>query len=143
MRLWSIHPEYLDAKGLVALWREGLLAQKVLMGKTRGYTNHPQLKRFKEKSNSLGAIASYLRLVEKEARNRGYKFDTSKIINRRISTKISVTDGQIEYEFKHLLSKLKQRDPSLYTKLKNTRVIKLHPLFEMKKGGIEAWEIVG
>ncbi|WP_368086417.1 pyrimidine dimer DNA glycosylase/endonuclease V [Nitrosomonas sp. Nm34] len=26
MRLWSIHPKYLDAKGLLALWREGLQA---------------------------------------------------------------------------------------------------------------------
>ncbi|MDI3502728.1 MAG: hypothetical protein PWR13_285 [Archaeoglobi archaeon] len=28
MRLWSIHSKYLDAKGLVAVWREGLLAKK-------------------------------------------------------------------------------------------------------------------
>lgn len=32
MRLWSLHPSYLDAVGLVALWREGLLARKVLQG---------------------------------------------------------------------------------------------------------------
>ena len=37
MRLWSLHPRCLDAKGLVALWREGLLAQEVLRGKTRDY----------------------------------------------------------------------------------------------------------
>lgn len=43
MRLWSLHPQYLDAKGLVALWREGLLAQAVLAGQTRGYKRHPQL----------------------------------------------------------------------------------------------------
>jgi hypothetical protein len=29
-RIWSLHPKYLDARGLVALWREGLLAQAVL-----------------------------------------------------------------------------------------------------------------
>ena len=39
MRLWSIHPKYLDCKGLVALWREALLAKKVLRGKTRKYAN--------------------------------------------------------------------------------------------------------
>jgi hypothetical protein len=33
MRLWSLHPEYLDANGLVALWREALLAQAFLQGK--------------------------------------------------------------------------------------------------------------
>jgi len=37
MRLWTIHPKYLDAKGLVALWRETLLAKHVLEGKTPGY----------------------------------------------------------------------------------------------------------
>ena len=39
MRLWSLRPKYLDSQGLVALWREGLLAQAVLRGKTRGYRN--------------------------------------------------------------------------------------------------------
>ncbi|MGP1680491.1 MAG: pyrimidine dimer DNA glycosylase/endonuclease V [Giesbergeria sp.] len=36
MRLWSLHPQYLDSKALVALRREGLLAQAVLAGLTRG-----------------------------------------------------------------------------------------------------------
>ncbi len=48
MRLWSLHPKYLDRQGLLAVWREGLLAQKVLQGKTKGYKNHPQLKRFQQ-----------------------------------------------------------------------------------------------
>jgi len=47
MRLWSLHPAYLDARGLGALWREGLLAQAVLRGKTRGYRSHPQLERWR------------------------------------------------------------------------------------------------
>lgn len=46
MRIWSVHPSLLDAKGLVACWRETLLAQKVLQGLTKGYKNHPQLDRF-------------------------------------------------------------------------------------------------
>lgn len=37
MRLWVSHPKYLDCKGLVALWRESLLARKVLKGKTKGW----------------------------------------------------------------------------------------------------------
>lgn len=142
MRLWSIHPEYLDAKGLVALWREALLAQKVMLNETTGYKNHPQLIRFKEIKNSLGAIASYLRCVEAEANKRGYHFNADKIINKRIKTKISVTSGQLEYEFRHLLNKLKKRDPALYKKLQKTKKIKLHPLFTRKKGKIEEWEIV-
>lgn len=142
MRLWSIHPKYLDAKGLVALWREGLLAQKVLQGETKGYKNHPQLIRFKNTSNSLGAIATYLKFVEEEARKRGYKFDASKIVNKRIKTMLSVTNGQVEYEFDHLLNKLKERDPELHKNIKNVKRIKLHPLFKKKKGAIEEWEIV-
>lgn len=47
MRLWIIHPKYLDSVGLVAVWRETLSAQKALKGKTKGIANHPQLKRFK------------------------------------------------------------------------------------------------
>lgn len=141
MRLWSIHPGYLDAKGLVALWREGLLAQKVLLNETKGYKKHPQLIRFKINKNSLGAIASYLRYVEEEACKRGYNFNRHKIINKRINTKILVNSGQIEYEFKHLLNKLKKRDPDLYKKLKNTKTIKLHPLFTRKNGEVEEWEI--
>jgi len=142
MRLWSLHPEYLDAKGLVALWREGLLAQKVLLGETRGYKNHPQLQRFKDAGNTLGAMASFLRAVAEEAGKRGYNFDKSKIINKRTKLKIFVNDGQVEYEFNHLLIKLKLRDLDLYNNLVNIKTIKLHPLFEQKNGGVEDWEIV-
>lgn len=46
VRLWSLHPRYLDTAGLTAGWREALLAQKVLTGVTRGYRHHPQLERF-------------------------------------------------------------------------------------------------
>lgn len=141
MRLWSIHPEYLDSKGLVALWREGLLAQKVLQGETIGYKNHPQLVRFKNTTNPLGAIASYLRFVEDEAQRRGYKFNRNKIINKRLNTKLPVTRGQVDYEFKHLLNKLKQREPALYKRIKSSKRIKLHPLFRKINGHVEDWEI--
>ena len=60
MRLWSIHPKYLDRQGLIALWREALLAQAVLSGKTRGYRNHPQLERFRNHPAPLSAISLYL-----------------------------------------------------------------------------------
>lgn len=142
MRLWSINPGYLDSKGLVALWREALLAQNVLAGKTVGYKNHPQLVRFKSTSNPVGAIASYLRAVQDEAESRGYNFDKSKIQNRRLNSNIPVTNGQLEYEFKHLLIKLKSRDPALYRKIRDCKRIKLHPLFKKVRGSIEAWEVV-
>ena len=142
MRLWSIHPGYLDSKGLVALWREALLAQHVLMGKTVGYKNHPQLIRFKQTSNPVGAIASYLRAVAVEAKSRGYNFDKNKIQNKRINSNILVTSGQAKYEFQHLLNKLKSRNPDLYRSLRNSKRIKLHPLFSKVRGGVESWEVV-
>lgn len=142
MRLWSISPGYLDSKGLVALWREALLAQNVLAGKTVGYNNHPQLKRFKSTSNPSGAIATYLRAVAEEADRRGYEFNKSKILNKRVSRSIIVTSGQVEYEFRHLLNKLKSRDPGLYQRIGNPGRIKLHPLFLKVRGGVEDWEII-
>jgi len=142
MRIWSIHPEYLDARGLVALWRETLLAQNVLLGKTKGYKNHPQLERFKNSINPVGAVASYLRRVADEADKRGYNFNRDKITRKRFQDKIPVTTGQLEYEFQHLLQQLKSRDPGLHALLKTTKPIKTHPIFRVIKGPVEKWEIL-
>ncbi|MBU0681300.1 MAG: pyrimidine dimer DNA glycosylase/endonuclease V [Proteobacteria bacterium] len=140
MRLWSIHPAYLDAKGLVALWREGLLAQKVLHGNTQGYKNHPQLSRFKNADNPLSAIAEYLRCIHAEAAKRDYHFNNDKIVSQETSPKIPVTSGQLAYEFQHLLAKLKKRQPDLYQQLKTVARIKVHPLFTEVDGKVEYWE---
>ena len=142
MRIWSIHPRYLDSRGLVALWREGLLAQKVLQGSTKGYTNHPQLVRFRKTGNPAGAIADYLKFVADEAESRGYRFDRGKIAENRFGGKISVTTGQSEYEFTHLLDKLKNRDPELYSRWEKIETIELHPVFEKINGDVEDWEVV-
>ena len=131
MRIWSIHPKYLDAKGLVALWRETLLAQKVLKGETKGYKNHPQLIRFKQHKNPVGAIATYLTAVSNESNKRGYKFDTNKI---------PVTSGQLLYELKHLKKKLKLRDPAAYKRIKSVKNPDVHPLFTTVEGSVEEWE---
>lgn len=79
MHLWSVHPRHLDTRGLVALWREALLAQAVLRGRTNGYLHHPQLQRFRAQPSPLGAIADYLRGVHAEAVGRGYAFAARKI----------------------------------------------------------------
>lgn len=141
MRLWSIHPRYLDAKGLVALWREGLLAQKVLQGGTKGYRNHPQLIRFRDTTNPIGAIASYLRTVADEAASRGYCFDRSKIARNRYTKTIAVSSGQLRYEFDHLLRKLEQRDPMKHATLLKIKAIHLHPSFHRVRGGVAEWEV--
>ena len=142
MRLWSIHPKYLDTKGLLALWREGLLAKKVLEGKTKGYTKHPQLIRFKKQSNPNQLINYYLANVFKESQNRGFRFNSEKI-GKTISNinQIKITSGQIRYEFDHLLNKLLLRDKSLYKKFKTIKIIDPHPLFIVIPGNIESWEI--
>ncbi len=111
MRLWSLHPSLLDQKGLVALWREALLAQKVLQGRTKGYRHHPQLYRFLRCRTPLSTISAYLRAVQEEASRRGYSFDSSKIAGKRRPRLLSVTQGQLDFELRHLKAKLRHRDP--------------------------------
>ena|ERR1700741_393212 len=141
MRIWSIHPEYLDAKGLVALWRETLLAKHVLEGKTKGYKYHPQLNRFKQSKKPLDSINHYLLIIHQEAVTREYNFDEKKINLKGKAQTLTVTKGQLEYEVKHLLRKLKLRDPKKYRELKKIQDFKPHPLFKVIEGDIEDWEI--
>jgi len=124
MRLWSIHPGYLDSKGLVALWREGLLEQNVLLDSTKGYKNHSQLIRFKGAADPVAAIAYYLRCVADEADRRNYNFNREKIVRNNQCSSLNVTEGQLEYEYRHLLDKLKVRDTDLYKESKSIEIIK-------------------
>lgn len=140
MRLWSLHPKYLDPQGLVALWRETLLAQAVLRGETRGYRNHPQLDRFKKQMAPLAAISAYLKGIYMEASARGYAFDKSKIKPTRKITSLTVTRGQMMYEWEHLLTKLRARNIELYRKWRNTEMPQAHPIFKIRPGNVEPWE---
>ncbi len=140
MRLWSLHPKYLDARGLVALWREALLAQAVLSGRTTGYLHHPQLQRFRTQSSPLGAIADYLRGVHAEAARRGYTFAAEKISPARSSVVIPVTRGQVMHEWSHLMAKVAIRDPALSAELALVGRPKLHPSFRIVSGDVETWE---
>lgn len=142
MRIWSLHPRYLDAKGLVALWRETLLAKQVLLNKTRGYKSHPQLERFKKLHYPVGAIDQYLEAVWEEASGRGYHFNEQKFSKSSKKIKMKVTRGQLEYEFHHLLKKLKKRDPEKYQQLKKQKNYIPHPLFRKIPGRVEAWEVI-
>jgi len=140
MRLWSIHPRYLDAQGLVALWREALLAQAVLAGLTRGYTRHPQLTRFRETTNPRGQIAAYLESIHAEAARRGYHFDGKKI-NRCGKTRLlTVTRGQLDYEWRHLARKLVIRNHAHFLQIKGIRRPKPHPLFRVIAGEVSPTE---
>ena len=141
MRIWSLHPHYLDRRGLVALWREGLLAQAVLRGKTKGYRHHPQLIRFREYGSPVASIASYLKQVQREATERDYQFDRSRIARaKQTDKKIPVTEGQLIYEWEHLCRKLRIRDKPWLKQLDQTGEIEPHPLFEVVEGDVEIWE---
>ena len=140
MRIWSLHPKYLDTKGLVALWRETLLAKNVLEGKTKGYKNHPQLDRFKASTHPINSIHFYLQSVWEEATRRNYNFDSSKFKEILSMEQISVTAGQIEFEKKHLLRKLKERDEKKYNDVSGLTNYEIHPSFKLIEGEIEAWE---
>ena len=144
MRLWTINFKYLDAKGLVALWREALLAKNVLAGLTKGYKNHPQLDRFYAHENALEAVNAYLAEVYEEGRTRGYKFDAAKVgeFDARNLAKISVAHSQIEYKFAFLQKKLKSRDRVVYERNLSVKNIEIAGIFEEVTGGIEPWEKV-
>jgi len=140
MRLWTLHPQYLDPKGLVAAWREALLAQKVLAGATKGYRHHPQLARFQSQPDPLAAIATFLLGIAEESKRRGYQFDTTKILRRGFMGQIPETDGQLLYEWEHLKAKLKVRDQNRADQFKNITTPKPHPLFHIIPGDIKDWE---
>lgn len=140
MRLWTLHPKYLDAQGLVALWREALLAREVLRGRADGYRRHPQLIRFRSCASPRTAINRYLALVYGEASCRGYAFDRSKLGRLGAAQRILVTDGQLQYEWHWLLEKLKRRSPSVYRRHVGVSFPVTHPLFRVVPGPPADWE---
>lgn len=143
MRLWSLHPQYLDTKGLLAVWREGLLAQNVILGKTRGYKHHPQLQRFNNTESPIDFIGFYLHTIAQEATNRGYHFNAEKInLNPSELKPIMVSSEQLTYEFKWLMHKLQSRSPEQHQKWQNEKPVILNPTFCLYDGPIESWEVV-
>jgi len=149
VRLWSLHPGYLDRQGLVACWREALLAQAVLAGRTRGYRHHPQLRRFAAQPDPRASVAAYLEALAAEADRRGYRFDRSRIDQVAAGAVptvppplIPVTDGQLAHEWRHLLVKVEQRNPQLVPGLAAVADPSPHPVFRVVPGPVEDWEVV-
>jgi pyrimidine dimer DNA glycosylase len=140
MRLWSIHPRYLDRQGLTALWREALLARAVLRGRTRGYRHHPQLLRFRTHPAPRAAISTYLRYIHEEAGRRGYLFDRGKIGAGRTTVRIPVNAGQLAHEWRHLMRKLARRSPAVRRAWRATERPRVHPLMRRRAGPLEHWE---
>ena len=140
MRIWTVHPRYLDRQGLLAVWREGLLAQAVLLGRTRGYVHHPQLTRFRDQQNPVAAMATYLAAVYEESLQRGYRFNESLIQQDRIQELIPETQGQLHWEWEHLKLKLQDRSPEQFLRTARIAEPDPHPLFEIVPGEIRDWE---
>jgi len=145
LRLWSIHPRYLDSKGLGGAWREGLLAQMVLLGRTNSWKNHPQLIRFQNHKKPIYAIGFFLLKLWEEARKRGYNYNISKIIKLAKKVKpIEVTKGQILFEFNNLKERLKRRSQVKFKEIQNLEKLEIypkpHPLFIVIDGEVEPWE---
>ncbi|MEX1080034.1 MAG: pyrimidine dimer DNA glycosylase/endonuclease V [Homoserinimonas sp.] len=140
MRLWSVHPRYLDRQGLTACWREALLAQAVVERVSGGYSNHPQLERFRATDDPLAAVGEYLHGVWTEADARGYRFTKSKMLRIRDVPPIPLTSGQLAYEWSYLLQKLAVRTPERHRAFADQATPEAHPLFIVVSGGIESWE---
>lgn len=140
MRLWTLHPKYLDRQGLVAVWREALLAQAVLLGQTKGYQHHPQLVRFRAHADPTAAVAAYLRGVHVESLARGYRFDPNKIVVPETHESIQTTQGQMMFEWRHLMRKLAQRAPELARSHADVVQPDPHPLFQVVPGPVADWE---
>jgi hypothetical protein len=140
VRIWSLHPRQLDRRGLIACWREALLAQAVLAGRTKGYTAHPQLLRFRSVPSAESAVGAYLTGLADEADRRGYRFDRTRIISpARGEALLTVTDGQLAYEWMHLLAKLEKRSPEDWRRWRDSPP-EPHPVFEVVSGPIADWE---
>lgn len=137
MRLWSIHPDQLDRAALVAGWREGLLAQKVLRGLTTGYRHHPQLERFRTLADPLEGIASWLDGLADAADARGYRFDRARIVVPAGTERLALTEGQLDLEWEHLLTKVEARAPEWTKRLTSPRP---HPMFNLVPGPVAEWE---
>ena len=142
VRLWSLHPRYLDRQGLTAAWREALLAQAVLAGRTKGYTRHPQLARFRAQAAPPEVIGDYLQGLLAEAAARGYRYDASKV-ERRSGTRVMVpvTSGQLAHEWVHLVRKIEVRSPDWLRVLAEVDQPQPHPLFRVVDGPVEEWEV--
>ncbi len=140
MRLWSLDPALLDRAALVSGWREGLLAQAVLLGRTKGYTRHPQLERFRDLDDPVTGVTTWLAGLAEEADRRGYRFDRSRMAREGDPTmRMELTAGQMDLEWQHLLAKCDGRSPQWASDIRALGPA-AHPLFDVVPGPVATWE---
>lgn len=113
----------------------------MLNGTTRGYTRHPQLSRFRTSVDPLAYIGRYLQDVAAEADDRRYRFDRARIVRVDQDVKpLPVPDGQLAWEWSHLMAKLSARSPEVRERWTDVVMPEPHPLFEIVQGPIADWE---
>lgn len=76
-----------------------------------------------------------------EACRRGNRFDAAKFTCMGPVPPLPLTEGQVEYEWAHLRSKLEQRAPAWLLQFDGIRRPEPHPLFRVRAGRVAEWEV--
>ncbi len=87
----------------------------------------------------MAAVDTFLRGIYEESCIRGYTFSAGKFGEGHAYGTMTVTTGQLELEWAHLLAKLVHRDPERRSKALGLRP-RPHPLFRVVPGPVEPWE---
>lgn len=153
MRLWTIHPKYLDGKRLTSQWKEGIqmmhiwkeIGENPEPAKRLGYVSHPQVRRL---SNLLVAdsglisllLHQHLTAVHEESVQRSYSFNKKLIDDLapdcKNAPKVYVTMGQVAYEFALMATKNNEWSQ----KVAIDPYMLCNPIFQVVSGSIESWE---
>jgi hypothetical protein len=139
MRIWTVHPRYLDVKGFVALWRETLLGMETLKKHVKcqhyiPWYKHPQLAPFKAQSDPILYISNYLYLVLEESRRRNYNFDGSKLDAIPYCENLPLIKASREvlvHEWLVCLGRYRVRSPKWFEEVKDISPLEVdpHPLY--------------
>jgi hypothetical protein len=139
MCLWSLHPEYQDPRGLVALWREALWCRR--FSEVKGAVmSPPSIGSFSGFGVARRPLPRYLYVVYAEAERRGYHFDVQRIPSEGHVDCVEVTHGQLAYEREYLKQSC-NRSPSWLTSIESASIPKPHPLFCIVSGTVAEWEV--
>ena len=140
-RIWSLHPKYLDGIEIFFLWRNCIMAKKILDGTEKVNRKFPHLARFESSSNPIGAINIYLSEVYKIASTHGKNFKLDKFDDSFKDISLNVTKGQMEYEVELFKKKLRNRSSDTNALIFKIKIIEPNPLFKVVEGNKEAWDI--
>ena len=139
MRLWSLHPRYLDPQG----WSrcgETLLARKVLRGETRGYRHHPQLQRFREARDPQSAIDAYLPRSTPRRRRAATRSTRTSSMPTRARKDPGRARATRRARMGHLIAQARVAQPGAHVRWRELQRPRTHPSFRVVAGGVADWE---